>query len=345
MGLELNVLVIDDSAYARVALRGMMETMDGFSATVSTAVDGLDGYRQAIKREPDLIMLDLEMPEMDGFTFLRLIRGSSVPVIVVSGTGSEDSASKALELGASAYIEKPSLSTPDRLFSIKGEISEKVNAIRFPASSERKGRFKASDIYIGAPEAVIIGASTGGPRAVTSLIKTLPAGLPSVFVVSMHMPPWLTVPFAERLDAQSLLPVKVARDGTAVEKGEVLVAPGGHHISFLRTGGRVVSRLKPAEPADLYSPSIDLAFSSGALVWGGRLVGAVMTGMGEDGSKGIVNIKENGGVVLAEARESAVVYSMPEAAMATGMVDRVLSSRDMGEWIARRSGRGSIKLA
>ena len=167
--MELNVLVIDDSAYARAALRGMMETMDGVRATVSTAVDGLDGYRQALKSAPDLIMLDLEMPEMDGYTFLRLMKGSSVPVIVVSGTGSDAGESKALALGASAYIEKPRRLTPDRFFSIKEKIAEKVRAIRFSGNSGAKRGFKASDLSLGAPKAVIIGASTGGPRAVTSL--------------------------------------------------------------------------------------------------------------------------------------------------------------------------------
>jgi len=343
--VELNVLVIDDSPYARVALRGMIETMDGFRATVSTAVDGLDGYRQALKREPDLIMLDLEMPEIDGFTFLRLIRGSSVPVIVVSGTGSEESESKALELGASAYIEKPSLNTPERLFSIKGEISEKLNSIGLAASLGGRRRLKPLDTAPAAPQAVIIGASTGGPRAISSLIRALPAGLPCVFVVSMHRPPWLTVPFVERLNAQSLLPVRVAVDGGAVEKGEVVVAPGGRHLSFMRRGGRIVSVLETSGPVDQYSPSIDRAFSSGAAVWGAGLVGAVMTGMGEDGSEGVVNIKKNGGVVLSESRESAVVYSMSEASQATGAVDRVLTSAEMGEWIAGRFRRGSIKLA
>lgn len=343
--MELNVLVIDDSPYARVALRGMIETMDGFRATVSTAVDGLDGYRQALKSEPDLIMLDLEMPEIDGFTFLRLIRGSSVPVIVVSGTGSEESESKALELGASAYIEKPSLNTPERLFSIKGEISEKLSSIGLAASPGGRRRLKPLDTAPGAPQAVIIGASTGGPRAVSSFVRALPAGLPCVFVVAMHMPPWLTVPFVERLNAQSLLPVRVAVDGGAVEKGEVVVAPGGRHLSFARRGGRIVSVLETAGPADQYSPSIDRAFSSGAIAWGAGLVGAVMTGMGEDGSEGIVKIKKNGGVVFSESRESAVVYSMSEATQATGAVDRVLTSAEMGEWIAVRFRRGSIKLA
>ena len=342
--MELNVLVIDDSAYARAALRGMMETIDGVRANVSTAVDGLDGYRQAIKRAPDLIMLDLEMPEMDGYTFLRLMKGSSVPVIVVSGTSSDVGESKALALGASAYIEKPERLTPERLFSIKGEIIEKVRTIRSLNNSGGKRRFKASELSFG-PEAVVIGASTGGPRSVSSLIRTLPDKLPCALVVVMHMPPWLTVPFAERLNNQSLLPVRVATDGGTVEKGEVLVAPGGRHISFRRTEGRVCARITAARSAERTVPSIDLAFSSAAVSWGAGLVGAVMTGLGEDGSKGAVNIKEKGGTVLAESRESAVVYCMPEAAAATGAVDHVLSSSDMGEWIAGRFGKESIKLS
>ena len=134
-------------------------------------------------------MLDLEMPEMDGYTFLRLMRGSSVPVIVVSCTKSDVGESKALALGASAYIEKPRRLTPEMLFSIKGEIIEKVRAIRFSDNSGAKRRFKASDLVIGAPEAVVIGASTGGPRAVSSLIRTFPAGLPSAFRGGSRQPP------------------------------------------------------------------------------------------------------------------------------------------------------------
>ncbi|MBI5587269.1 MAG: chemotaxis protein CheB [Deltaproteobacteria bacterium] len=344
--MELRVLVIDDSAYARAALRGMLETMPGVKASVATAADGLDGYRQTLKSAPDLIMLDLEMPVMDGFTFLRLMRGSRVPVIVVSGRKSEQSASKALELGASAYIEKPTHHTSDKLFTLRGEISRKVSAIPLSRSTAPgKSRFKASDIHPGSPEAVIIGASSGGPGAVTSVIKALPAGLSSSFVVSLHMPAWLAVPFVQRLNAESLLPVKVAGDNEPVEKGVVLVAPGGCHMSFFKKDGSVFTSLAPAGGTDINVPSIDQVFSSGARVWGAGLVGVVMTGMGEDGSKGIVNIKEHGGVVLAESRESAVVYGMPEAAVSTGRVDRVLSSAGIGAWIAERCAMAATKLA
>jgi len=346
--VELNVLVIDDSAYARTALRGVIESIDGLRASVSTAVDGLDGYRQAIRNEPDLIMLDLEMPEMDGYTFLRLIKGASVPVIVVSGCATgRQGLSKAIELGATACVEKPSRLTPDRLSSIRGEIADKVRAIRFasPRHTETRPRFKATDIGLGVPEAVVIGASTGGPRAVAALVKNLPSGLPTAFVVVMHMPPWLTASFTERLNNESLIPVKVASDGAVVQKTQVLVVPGGRHISFYRTGQGVHTRLSTPDSTDQQTPSIDLAFSSASAAWGAGLVGVVMTGMGEDGSKGIVNIKEKGGLVLAESRESAVVCSMPEAAVATGKVDRVLSSRDIGEWIAGIYGGNAAKLA
>lgn len=342
--MELRVLVIDDSAYTRAALRGILESLPGIKAEVLTAVDGLDGYRQTLRFPPDLIMLDLEMPEMDGFTFLRLIRDSKVPVIVISGKKFEESAPRALRLGASDYIEKPTPHTSDKLFSIKGEISRKVRSIPFDfPRPEKSGLIR--NIRFGSPEAVVIGASTGGPRAVNTVVKMLPERVATAFVVSIHMPWWLTEPFVERLDSEAHLPVRVARDGCPVKKGEVIVTPGGYHISFYKKGGTVFSSLTPASSGDLCTPSIDRMFTSASTVWGAGVVGVIMTGMGADGSKGAVNIKENGGVVLAESKESSAVFSMPEAAISTGSVEQVLSSSEIGEWIIEKCGMASLKLA
>lgn len=349
--MEIKILVIDDSAFSRFALRGLLEAMPGVNASVQTAVDGVDGYRQALRSMPDMIMLDLEMPNMDGFTFLRLLRNlGRVPVIVVTGCGWEGHALKAFELGAADFIEKPASTHSEKLFSIKDELVKKVKMM--PVMSARAARHEGrkdlkwiSNISFGSPEVIAIGASTGGPKSIASVIKMLPSGIPAAFVVSLHMPQWLTDSFVGRLKSESLLKVKTACDGDVVEKGGVLVAPGGHHISFVKRAGKVYCKVTQKSGKDVYAPSIDRMFTGAAEVWGAGAVGVIMTGMGSDGREGAINIKNKGGYVIAESRDSAIVSSMPDAAVSTGKVDAVLSSSEIGGWIIERCGMSALKLA
>jgi two-component system chemotaxis response regulator CheB len=247
-------------------------------------------------------------------------------------------ASRAFKLGAYDFIEKPGMRPSKTLFSIRGELEEKmlrVPKMRGPGRGARPRRVK-EDPCSGLPDVVAIGASTGGLKAVSGVIRMLDGSCPLSVVVSVHIPAWLTTPFVERLRAGSTMTVRVAGNGEKVRRGCVLVTPGGCHISFVRRRGSVYTRLVKADPVDIYAPSIDRMFASAAKTWGNALVGVVMTGMGSDGKSGVREIKENGGYVLAESRQSSEVFSMPEAAISTGMVDHVLSTREVGAWILRR---------
>lgn len=337
--MPINVLVIDDSAYNRFTLKSILESMPGVNV-VGTAVDGLDGYRQAIKSTPDLIMLDLEMPNMDGFTFLRHYKVlRNTPVLAVSGRKRSDDREKALELGAFDFIEKPTMEASESLRSIKGEILKKIRTA--PLGLAERAKSPALKRSAGSFDAVLIGASTGGPRAVASVLRSIPAGTELAFVAAIHMPGWLTNPFAERLRMESGVDIRVAKDFEKVDGGAVYIAPGGRNISFEAIGSSVFIRLEKRGEGDVYAPSINRMFSSGAAAWGSRVLGIVMTGMGNDGSEGIIDIKKRGGYVVAESSESSVIFSMPEAAISTGMVDEVLSKDMIGEALKNRSLAGS----
>lgn len=340
----MNVLVIDDSAYNRSVISGLIESIPGIGA-VTTAVDGVDGYRQAMRLTPDLIMLDLEMPNMDGFTFLRLLKSSRrIPVIVITGRGRKTEALKAFELGALDLIEKPTMFASEDLKSIKGELTQKIIPYINPA---RKGAgARCTPAAQKCPsQAVVIGASTGGPKAVSSIVKRLPKGLQAPVIVCLHMPAWMTSPFIERLNSESGIDVRAAGDRAVIEKGVVLIAPGGYHLTFFKKDGALYTKLAHKGPKDLYAPAIDRVFSSAAGVWGAGLTGILMTGMGSDGREGVINIKDGGGYTIAESARSSLVSSMPDAAISTGKVDEVLSRDEIGDWIISRYGSGKLKLA
>jgi two-component system chemotaxis response regulator CheB len=352
----MRVLVIDDSAFIRSEMKVLLESISGVK-TVRTAIDGVDGFSQAVRHSPDVIMLDLDMPNMDGFTFLRLLYNiRKTPVIVVTGAGWEGNARKAISLGAFDFIEKPVPSPPNKLSAIKVEIERKLKLLPFKrpgkkaSKPQRCRRAASAKAAHGAPEAVVIGASTGGPRAVSTVVKMLPEDLSMAVCISIHIPRWVAGPLAERLNNESAVSVSVATDGELVTPGRVLLAPGGYHLSFLRTktSGKktgVYSVLTKRCAKDLYAPSVDRLFESAASVWGSSLVGVIMTGMGSDGKKGVEEIKGRGGYVLAESRESSGVFGMPGAAISTGMVDKILSMHEIGAWLAERHAGVELKLA
>jgi len=333
--MPLDVLVIDDSPFNRSALASMLASMDGV-ASVATAVDGIDGFRQALKRAPDLITLDLEMPNMDGLTFLRLFssHGRSTPVLVVSSRPWDPDALAAFELGAVDYIEKPDARVSGTLFALKDELESKVVSLR---SGAGVGRGERARMRIkrrpGSPDAVVIGASSGGPPAIERLVSSLPAELDAAVAIALHMPPWLTGPLVERLAARSRLPLRRAGDNVMVLPGEVLVSPGGCHLEFSRRGSSVYTRLEEETSEQVCSPSVDRLFETAARAWGPGVAAVVLSGMGTDGMRGVRAVKRAGGRVIAEPPDRSSVGSMPAASTATGCVDALLTPEEAGRWI------------
>ena len=342
---SIRALVIDDSAYNRVTLTRMLETSSRIKV-VATAVNGEDGIKQVMKHRPDVITLDLEMPIMDGFAFLRwLMANLATPVIAVSSRASDRSVFKALELGAIDFIAKPGGRVSPRLEEIQKDLVAKVlqvaevrmDNLRRRLTEEEEPPQALAPITEPSPrgiELVAIGCSTGGPPALQHLFQSLPL-LPVPFVVAQHMPPTFTRLFAERVNKLSAYEVREGRDGDLLLPGTVTIAPGGMQSEVCSVAEGLQILVFPAGPSDLYAPSVDRMLHSASAACKDRLVAVIMTGMGDDGSEAIREVHERGGKTIAEAPESAIIFGMPAEAIKTGAVDEVAALPHIPEVIRR----------
>ncbi len=333
----IRVLVIDDSAFSRQTITRMLETSP-LVEVVGVARDGEDALRKTFELEPDLITLDLEMPRMDGFTYLRLVMAKRpTPVIVISGRAGEEDVFKALDLGAVDFLAKPTARATPELQTIQEELIRKVHAIRELRIDKVKERIKTAPPVLGRrggqsttfPRVVVIGSSTGGPSALMQTFGAFTDTPPFAFMVAQHMPEGFTSGFAERLDRLTPFHVKEAEGGEAPVPGTVLIAPGGYHLELESVRGQVVSRIFKPDASDKYTPSVDRLFASAAKHIGSELLAVVLTGMGDDGRLGVCAVKECGGRVIAESEETAVIYGMPQQAVRSGAVDLVLPLHDI----------------
>ena len=323
---------------------------------VGYAINGEEGIKKIIALKPDLVTLDLEMPRMDGFTLLRILTTRfSLPVIVISALSGADNVFKALELGALDFVAKPSSGASVDLLSIKEDLHKKVlqvlavkpsgnirsipgNNLRESSAAELKPGIMAGIRIQNNLDLVAIGCSTGGPPALQQIFSAFEKKYPFAIVVSQHMPAGFTKAFADRLNRTSLFDVKEAEDGDLILPGKVLIAPGGRNMILEDCGGRVTARIVAPSESDRYVPSVDVMLQSCAGIYRKRVAAVILTGMGNDGSKGVRIIKEHGGCVIAESEESAVVYGMPREAVATGVVDRCVPLNGIASEIIVRGG-------
>lgn len=335
---KIKIVVVDDSAFSRRSITRMLEGLDSVEV-VGYAINGEEGIQKVISLKPDLVTLDLEMPKMDGFTLLRILTTRfSLPVIVISALNGADKVFRALELGALDFVAKPSSNASVDLLSIKEDLQQKVLQVlalkpgshaRSVSGSTLSGRSEPEPLPTGragiglhhAIDLVAIGTSTGGPPALQQIFSAFEQKYPFAIVVSQHMPAGFTKAFADRLNRTSLFDIKEAEDGDLVLPGRVLIAPGGKNMVFEVCGGQVTARIVSPSVSDRYVPSVDVMLQSCAGIYRRRVAAVILTGMGNDGSKGIRTIKEHGGYVIAESEETAIVYGMPREAVATGVVD------------------------
>lgn len=325
--------MIDDSAYNRVTLTRMLDS-DPRIHVVATAVNGEDGIKQVMKHRPDVITLDLEMPIMDGFAFLRwLMVNLPTAVIAVSSKSSDRSVFKALELGALDFISKPGGRVSPRLEEIQRDLVAKavqiadlqMDNLRRRVVQETPEHPSGTEVAGSSPvDLVVIGCSTGGPPALQHLFQNL-SRLPVTFVVAQHMPPNFTRLFAERLNKLSPYEVREASDGELLQPGTVYVAPGGMQSEVRRTMEGLQIRVFAASSTDLHAPSVDRLFRTASEVCRERLVALIMTGMGDDGADAMRLVRANGGRTLAESAESAIIFGMPAEAIRTGAVEEILA--------------------
>jgi len=335
---KLKVLVVDDSAFSRRTITKMLEGLEGVEV-VGYATNGEEGIRKVTTLKPDLVTLDLEMPKMDGFTLLRILTVRySTPVIVVSALNSADKVFKALELGALDFVAKPSSGASNDLLLIREDLQQKVlqlvnlepqrlkqPQLQLPERGRGDaGRGVAVPVGQSPFDLVAIGASTGGPPALQFFFSAFERSYPFAVVVAQHMPSGFTHAFAERLNRASKFEIKEAEDGDLVLPGRVLIAPGGMNLVLELYDGRVTARVVPPTSADRYVPSVDVMLESCAEIYKKRMIAVILTGMGNDGTKGVRKVKDRGGFVVAESDETAVVYGMPREAVATGLVDRIV---------------------
>jgi len=328
----LKVLVVDDSAINRRSISQMLSGMPHLQV-VGKAANGEEALRLVRITEPDVITLDLEMPKMDGFTFLRILMAKHpLPVLVISSYSQQENVFKALDLGALDFVAKPDLLLPGD-HSIRDELLLKLSMVRGihqlrSPNAQRLGSVPPSIRPAPMPHApskiVCIGASTGGPSALMEIIGSLPATTELAVLVVQHMPEKFTRTFAERLDRRSAIPVREAEHDDVVRAGEVLVCPGMRCMEIERMGERYRVRVVPPALKDRYYPSADRLLSSAATTCPTKTIGVILTGMADDGAAGAVALKKAGGYVIAESEETAVVYGMPRAAAERGGVHEQL---------------------
>ncbi len=340
----LRLLIVDDSRASRGELEAMLASAPGIEIA-GHAGDGEEALRQALALAPDAILLDLQMPRMDGFTFLRLLmERHPTPVVVLSGASRRGDVFKSLEFGALDFVAKPE---EGGLSAVRGELLAKLEVVRAlrienlePIAARERPPARMAAL-VEPPRVAVIGASTGGPRALQEILAALPGDLPLGILVAQHMPARFTRAFADRLARTSRLAVAEAADGDLVAAGRVLVAPGGCHLELERApepGGTLRAAVRPRDPAaagDRYCPSVDRLLASAARLLGPRVCAAILTGMGTDGRAGAEAVRAAGGLTLAESERTAVVYGMPGAAVAAGAVDEVLDLQDVAGRLVR----------
>lgn len=331
MNQVIRVLVVDDSAYVRKVIKQML-SRSPLIEVVGTARDGKEALDLVEQLKPDVVTLDLIMPNMNGIEFLReqMLR-RPLPVIIVSiANESGETALEALDAGAVEFVQKPTALATEKVFEISDELIQKVKAAanvklsNLPTNPNSQVKSPlVHQIRSGIIDIVVMGISTGGPQALSFLIPQLPENFPIPVAIVLHMPVGYTEMYAKRLNEISLLKVVEAKEKDPVIPGTVLIAPAGRHLSFIRQPDGVVITHLDARPFDtLHRPSVDVLFQSAAEVFGDRVLGVVMTGMGSDGKQGAAWIKSHGGLIFTEAEESCVVYGMPRAVEEAGLSDK-----------------------
>jgi two-component system chemotaxis response regulator CheB len=325
---RVRVLVVDDSAYIRKVVKEMLSRSPALEV-VGTARDSEEALELVEQLKPDVVTCDLIMPGTDGVDFIqRQMSRRRLPIVIVSMAGeSSERVLSGLDAGAIDFVQKPTALATERVFDVADELVAKVIAAsgasmrELPQAQPARGAISTA-AFQNRYSALVVGVSTGGPQGLKSVIAPLPADFPIPVAVVLHMPIGYTEAYAKRLDELSGLTVVEAHDGDEFRPGVVLVAPAGRHLKLHREAdGRVISRLD-VRPLDTpHRPSVDVLFQSAAEVYGARVLGVVMSGMGSDGRDGAAWIKARGGAVLTEAEETCVVYGMPRAIVEAGLSD------------------------
>ncbi len=346
---RIRVLIVDDSALMRQVLTILL-SKDPDIEVIGVAPDPYIAREKIKALNPDVLTLDVEMPKMDGLTFLeKLMRGHPMPVVMVSSLTEAGCLTtlRALELGAVDFITKPKIDLREGMEELAQDIIAKVKAAavaivkRQPSGVRREmtplaphtspltfrgAMIKTTDTIIA------IGSSTGGTEAVKEVLEVLPPNTPPI-LITQHMPERFTKTWADRLNGLCRISVKEAEDGDSVLPGHAIIAPGSYHMTLARSGARYTVRINQDPPVNRHRPSVDVMFESVAQYAGGNAVGVILTGMGGDGAKGLLAMKQAGAFTIAQDEASCVVFGMPKEAIKLGGAERVLPLTDIASAI------------
>lgn len=373
MKKKIRVLVVDDSAVVRQSLSSILES-DPEIEVMGTAADPIIAVKKIMKEVPDVITLDIEMPRMDGLTFLRKIMSQHpIPVVVISSltTSGTEVAMRALEYGASDIIGKPAMN-PDVFFQDSHIMLCDVVKAAAQSKLERKNPKKYNDLaqsthadvdkssskkqplqvapkysadvmiekstghdtFISTEKVIVLGASTGGTEAIRVLLREMPDNMPGIAIVQ-HMPEGFTRSFSNSLNQISKLEVKEAENGDKLYKGRVLIAPGNKHMLLKRVGKEYFVEVKEGPLVNRHRPSVDVLFRSAARYAGNNAIGVILTGMGNDGAKGMQELHDTGAHTIAQDESSCVVFGMPKEAIKAGGVDTTLPLKEINQHIVK----------
>lgn len=355
MKKKIKVLIIDDSAMVRQTLVEILSS-DPDIEVIGTASDPYVAARRMRDEIPDVITLDVEMPRMDGVTFLQKIMNQHpIPVVICSSlaVNKSETTMKLLEYGAVEIIQKPTLGTKEFLRESRIQICDSVKAgslakvKRIPTAREIQPKLTADAILPKATnkamvktteKIVAVGASTGGTEALRILFEGLPMDCPGIVVVQ-HMPENFTRAFAKRLDSICQPTIKEASNNDSVLRGQVLIAPGNHHMLLKRSGARYYVEIKEGPLVSRHRPSVDVLFRSAARYAGKNAIGVIMTGMGDDGAKGLLEMKEKGAFTIAQDEATSIVFGMPQEAIKLNAPDKILPLGKISNTIIREAGK------
>lgn len=348
MSSKIRVLVVDDSAFFRRRIADLLKSDPGIEV-IGFAGDGLSAVKETNRLKPDVITMDVEMPVMDGISAVkRIMKENPTPVLMFSSLTHEGARATldALDAGAVDFLPKQLDQTSGSM--TVNTLARRVHAIGMRSSKRRLGSVirptarpvvqrpaTEAPVRRGNYKLVAIGASTGGPVAIQSLLATLPGNFPLPVLLVVHMPASFTPAYAERLNSQCRISVKEAADGDVLQPSQAYLAPGGKQMVLEQSGSRTVIRIKESASGQTYRPSVDVTFGSAARVYAKGVLAIILTGMGADGKQGAQLLKQGGSTIWSQNEESCVVFGMPQAVEKAGISDRVLPLKDIGPMLGK----------
>lgn len=340
---KIRVLIVDDSAVVRQALTQILES-DRSVEVIATAADPFIAAQKIAHELPDVITLDVEMPRMDGLTFLKKIMSQHpIPVVIISSltTKGTETAIHALELGAVDVLKKPAFGGTmvtegaQHVIDVVKAASKAMirrKAISVQRTAEVSKPVQNLSMLRTTEKIIVVGASTGGTEAILDFLREMPIDCPGIVIVQ-HMPELFTKSFADRLNRICKITVREAVHGDSVLRGQALIAPGNRHLEVKRSGARYYVELHDGDPVNRHRPSVDVMFFSAAKYVGRNALGVIMTGMGADGAKGMLELKQAGAKTIAQDEKTCIVFGMPKEAIKLNAVDKILPLPQIASWV------------